>query len=114
MQFRWGIIQLILFVHAFYAFEFPLFYNHHNREDNVIVITFAMRTYQGDLLGRALFAIAHFKVLLFIISRFLFCLFPSITDDTNIINPPLIVSFAYEHFQIELHVMVFSSNLKNK
>jgi len=29
-------------------------------------------------------------------------LFPSIVDDTNIIGPPLIVSFAYEHFQIKL------------
>jgi len=30
------------------------------------------------------------------------CLFPSIVDDTHIIGPLLIISFAYEHFQIEL------------
>jgi hypothetical protein len=35
-------MQLIPFVRAFYAFEFPLFYNHHNREGDVIVIPFAM------------------------------------------------------------------------
>jgi hypothetical protein len=29
------IIQLIPFVHAFYAFEFPLFCNHHNHEGEV-------------------------------------------------------------------------------
>jgi hypothetical protein len=37
-----NIIQLIPFVRAFYAFESPLFYNHHNCEGNVIVIPSAM------------------------------------------------------------------------
>ncbi len=37
-----NIIQFIPFVHAFYAFESPLFYNHHNREGNVIIIPSAM------------------------------------------------------------------------
>ncbi len=32
------IIQLIPFVHAFYAFESPMFYNHHNHEGDIIVI----------------------------------------------------------------------------
>jgi hypothetical protein len=42
------ITQLIPFVCAFYAFEFLLFYKHHNRESDIIVIPFAMRTHQGD------------------------------------------------------------------
>jgi hypothetical protein len=42
------ITQLIPFVHAFYAFEFPLFYNHHNCEDNVTIIPFAIETHRGD------------------------------------------------------------------
>jgi hypothetical protein len=45
----WG--QLIPFVHAFYAFEFPLFYSHCNRENGVIIIPFIVRTRQGDPLG---------------------------------------------------------------
>jgi hypothetical protein len=57
-------MQLIIFVHAFYAFKFPLFYNHHNHKGDVIVIPFTMGTHQGDPLGRALFTLAHFKVLL--------------------------------------------------
>ncbi len=32
------IIQLIPFVYAFYAFDSPLFYNHHNRESDVTII----------------------------------------------------------------------------
>ncbi len=36
------IIQIIPFVHAFYAFEFPLFYNHHNCEGDVVIIPYAM------------------------------------------------------------------------
>jgi hypothetical protein len=91
------IIQFIPFVHAFYAFEYPMFYSHHNREGNVIVIPFTMGTCQSDLLGGALFALAHFKVLCSIVNCFLFCLFPSIVDDTHIIGPLSIVSFAYEH-----------------
>ncbi len=51
------IIQLIPFVHAFYAFESPLFYNHHNHEGDVTIIPFAMGTRQGDPLG----CIIHFS-----------------------------------------------------
>ncbi len=32
-------------------------------------------------------------------------IFPSIIDDTHIISPPSIISFTYEHFQIELYVI---------
>jgi hypothetical protein len=38
------MIQLIPFVYAFYAFESPLFYSHHNFEGEVMVIPFAMGT----------------------------------------------------------------------
>jgi hypothetical protein len=44
-------MQLIPFIHAFYAFESPLFYNHHNCEGDIIVIPFAMGACQGDPLG---------------------------------------------------------------
>jgi hypothetical protein len=57
-----------------------------------------MGTCQGDPLGGALFALAHFKALCFIIHRFSSYLFPSITSDIHIINPPSIVSYVYEHF----------------
>jgi hypothetical protein len=56
------IIQLILFVCEFYAFESPLFYNHHNCEGDVIVIPSSMGIHQGDLLGGTLFVLTHFKV----------------------------------------------------
>ncbi len=46
-----NIIQLIPFVHAFYAFESLLFYNQHNLEGDAIVIPSTMRTRQGDPLG---------------------------------------------------------------
>jgi len=97
-----NIIQLIPFVHAFYAFESPMFYSHHNCESDVIVIPSAMGTHQGDPLGRALFTLAHFKALHSTINYFLSCLFPSIVDDIHIIGPLSIVSFAHEHFQIKL------------
>jgi hypothetical protein len=58
-------MQFIPFVHAFYAFyafESPLFYSHHNCEGDVIVIPFAMGTHQGDPLGGALFTFTHFRL----------------------------------------------------
>jgi len=81
------IIQFILFVHAFYAFESSMFYNHFNRDGNITVIPFAMGTRQGDLLKGALFALAHLKALHFTINHFPSCLFPSIINDTHIITP---------------------------
>ncbi len=48
-----------------------------------------------------LFVLTHFKVLFSIANCFLSCLFPSIANDIHIISLPSIVSFAYEHFQIE-------------
>jgi len=80
------IIQRIPFVHAFYAFEFPLFYTHHNCEGNIMVIPSAMETCQGDPLRRALFVLVHFKTLS--LNHFPSCLFPFIVDDSHIIRPP--------------------------
>ncbi len=68
------------FVCAFYACEFPLFYNHHNCEGNVVIIPSTMKIYQGDPLEGALFALAHFKDLHSTISYFNSYLFPSITN----------------------------------
>jgi hypothetical protein len=45
------ITQLIPFVCATYAFEFPLFYKHHNHESDVTIIPFAMGIHHGDPLG---------------------------------------------------------------
>jgi hypothetical protein len=100
-----NIMQLILFVHAF---EYPSFYNYDNCEGNIIIIHFGMGTHQGDFLGRALFVLAHFRALRSIANHFHSYLFPSIADDIHIISPFSIVSFAYEHFQTELHVIGLS------
>jgi hypothetical protein len=48
------IIQLVPFVHTFYAFESLMFYSHRNREGDVTIIPFAMGTHQGDPLKGAL------------------------------------------------------------
>jgi hypothetical protein len=83
------IIQLIPFVRAFYAFESPLFYNHHNYEDEVMVIPSTMGIYQGDPLREALFALSHFKALCSTTNHFFSCLFPFNVNDIHIIGLPL-------------------------
>jgi hypothetical protein len=102
------IIQLIPFVYAFYVFELPLFYSHHNCYGNVMVIPFSINTYQYDPLGGALFTFIRFRALHSTTSHFPSYLFPSTTNDIHVINPPSIVSFAYEHFHTELHAIGFS------
>ncbi len=62
-----------------------VFYSHHNHEGDVIIIPFTMGTHQGDPLGGALFTLAHFRALHFIINHFPSSLFPSIMDETHII-----------------------------
>ncbi len=93
------------FVRAFYAFVSPLFYSHYNCVSNVMIIPFVMGIRQGDALRGALFTLIHFKALCFIVSHFLFCLFPSIIDDIHIIGPLSIVLFVYEHFKTKLCVI---------
>jgi len=66
-----------------------------------------MGTYQGDPLGEALFVLAHFKASRFIVSCFIFCLFPSIVNDIHIIGPLLIILFTYEHFKTKFRVIGF-------
>jgi hypothetical protein len=85
------IIQFILFLGAFYAFESPLFYSHHNHEAEIMVIPFAMGTRQCDPLRGALFAQTHFNefYMFYNLPFPRICLFPSIVDDTHIIGPPL-------------------------
>jgi hypothetical protein len=91
------IIELIPFICAFYAFEFPLFYSHCNRECDVIIFPSTMGTRQSDLLEMALFTLVHFKALCSIANCFPSCLFPSIVDDIHIIGP---LQLYYLHMSI--------------
>ncbi len=82
-----------------------MFYNHDNRDGNVLIIPFILGTRQNDPLKKTLFALAHLQALCSIINNFPSCSFPSITNDTHIIGPPFIVSSEYEHFEIKFHVI---------
>jgi hypothetical protein len=107
------IIQFIPFVHAFYAFESPMFYSHCNREGNVKIIPFAMGTCQGDPWGGGgTIHLTHLKVLPFITNHFLSCLFPSIVDDSHIIGPFLIELSGYEHFQTKFRAIFLNIQLQ--
>jgi hypothetical protein len=91
-----------------------MFYNHHSREGDVIIIPSAIAIRQVDPWGGGvrLFVSAHFKALHSIASLFPSCLFPSIVDDIHSIGPLSIVSFTYEHFQTELRAIGLSIQLQ--
>jgi hypothetical protein len=100
------IIQFIPFVHAFNAFVSPLIFNHYDYEDHVIInLPSIMGTHQNDPMGGALFTLTHFKTLHSTTSHFPSYLFSSIIDHIHIISSPSIMSYTYEHFQIELHAI---------
>jgi hypothetical protein len=101
------------FVYAFYAFESPLFYNHYNHDGNVIVIPFAMRTYLGDPLGGALFALVHLGALHFTTSHFFYYLFPSIANDTHIIDLFPLYPLHMNIFKLISVRYIFLLNLRN-
>jgi hypothetical protein len=61
--------------------------------------------------GGALFVLGNFRASHSIVNHFPFRLFPSIANDTHIIGPLLIVSYAYEHFQIEFCAIGLSIQL---
>jgi hypothetical protein len=64
-----------------------------------------MGAHQSDPLERALFTLAHFKVLRSTTSHFPSCLFPSIANDIDIISPLSTVSSTYEHSQTKLRAI---------
>jgi hypothetical protein len=57
-----------------------------------------MGTRQGVLLVKPFFALIHFCVLCCFSRVFLFCLFPSLVDDTHIFSPAHVVTLAFDHF----------------
>jgi hypothetical protein len=105
------IMQLIPFVHAFYAFESPFFCNHCNCEGDVIIIPSAIGTRQGDPLGGALFTLTHFRALRSIIIHSY--LFPFIVDDIHIINTFSLYPMHMNIFILNFMRYVFLSNLKS-
>jgi hypothetical protein len=64
----------------------------------MLIIPSTMGNHLDDPLGRALFILTHFRALDVIINCFPAYLFASNAYGIHIITPPLIVSFAYEHF----------------
>jgi hypothetical protein len=89
------------------------FYNHYNHEGDVTFIPFTMETHQGDPLGRAIFALTHFKALCFTTSHFPSYLFSSIANDTHIINPLQLYHLHTNIFKPNYMQHIFLSNLKN-
>jgi hypothetical protein len=102
------INQLFFFVRAFHAFEYLLFYSHHSHESNLLIIPSTMKTHQGNPLGGALFALAHFRALRSIVCNFPSCLFLSIANAIHIIGPLSIISSAYEHFETKFYAIGLS------
>jgi len=83
-------------VHVFYAFEFPIFYSHHNHENNIIIVPSILGTHQYGPLGTTLFALTHFRALCFTINHFPSYLFHLLQKTfTSYPTPFKIVSFAY-------------------
>ncbi|KAJ7540491.1 hypothetical protein O6H91_10G017800 [Diphasiastrum complanatum] len=80
----------------------PLYFSHASRVGDVTVISSAEGTQQGDPLGDLLFALAYYRALCSTATTFSSCLFPSIADDTYIMEPASEVVPAFLHFSAQL------------
>ncbi len=58
-----------------------------NMKEGVTIIEFSLGMKQGDTLGCALLALAHYRTLLKTIAWTPSCVFPSLVDDTHIVGP---------------------------
>ncbi len=57
------LFQLFSFVHSFYGFQVPLFFNYHSSLGGLFIILPYVCTCQGNLLVGLLFALTYFCVL---------------------------------------------------
>jgi hypothetical protein len=77
-----------------------------------MVITFTMGTCQGDPLGKALFALVHFRSLCFTVNHFPFCPFPFIANDIHIIGFLQLYHLHMNTFGPNFLLHVYISNLR--
>jgi hypothetical protein len=68
-----------------------------------------MGTCLGDLLVRPFFALTHFHVLRYSLKVFHLCLFPlhffpSMANNTHILNPTHVITLTFDHFASHLVV----------
>ncbi len=99
------LFQDTTFVRSFYALQLLLFFSHHSSQGNLFVIQSFIGTYQGDLLGGLLFALAHFHAFHNSINLFPSSLFFSIIDDTHIVGHVSLVSQVFHHFSFQLNLI---------
>ncbi len=86
---------LFAFVWWFYACSSPLYFFQAFWHGDLIVILSESCTWQGDPLGRTLFAFVHLRTLCPIIIAHITCVFLSLVDDTHIIGPTSDCGFCF-------------------
>ncbi len=91
---RWAVVS---------THTFCLFFYHHSPQGDLFIIQSSIGTCQGDPLGRPLFALVHFYTLCSFARLFSSCLFPSIANDTHIIQSISIVFQAFHHLFSQLN-----------
>jgi hypothetical protein len=81
--------QLFPFIRHFFACPSPLYFLEASRHGDLIVISSEFGTRQGDPLGGVLFALVHFCALRPTAITHPACVFPSLANDTHIVDPTL-------------------------
>ncbi len=97
--------QLFPFVHFFYGFKVPLFFNYHYSSRALSIIFSFMGICQGDPFVRVFFMLVHFHTLCCASWVSSLCLFPSLVDDTHIFDPTHVISLVSDHFVSHLASM---------
>ncbi len=104
------IIEVISFVHNFYASKPSFSYKLHNLKGDVIILL-TMGTPQGGPFGEPLFALAHLWGFQFALAWFPTCLSFTIVNDTHIISHIFKVWATFKYLTLELNAIGFSIQL---
>jgi hypothetical protein len=80
------LANIVPFTKLFYGVHSSLYFQHGQHEKGVIIIESFLGMKQGDPLGGHLFALAHCRAFLKIITQAPKFVFPSLMDDTHIMG----------------------------
>jgi hypothetical protein len=90
-----NLYQIFPFVRQFYAHPSPLYFSEAFKHQDLTIISSKSGTWQGDLLGRVLFALTRFPTFCPTVVAHLTCVFLSLVDDIHIIGLALDVLFDF-------------------
>jgi len=95
------LVNIVPFTMLFYGAH-SSFYYHHGHVEGATIIESSSCIRHGDPLKGFLSALAHYQTLLETIVRAPNCVFPSLMNDTHVVEPMNEITYAFDHLSTQL------------